>query len=776
MANHRSSSNGRESTFSRRRMLQLAGGFTALCCAGLLGRRSVPNGRAEPATAPAAAAPGALAAQDSSNSGRTAAQPDSPLEPSHILWAHLVGLMGERPLSWQTEQIRQVVAGGSEAGDMPGDVEILDGAECLVGNRFNFKVREEFAFDIDEDVTVEIELAAQGESLPLTLIYDKGDAASGACALPLLASPERHWQTVRVGLKRARFSGIGLFGTDFSLFAPAGKIFALRNVVIHRSYATPMPSEFGSVEIRTFDADGERTPVRMGVYDSYMRLPYPSDQAVAIRRFNHLTRLLPLRDGGESWPLSNRTIFYSRGVYGARLPVGQYILVAAKGPEYRIAQRSFRIDADRTTSLDIHLQRWIDMPARGWYSGDDHIHYTRHSDHDNENLLVVTRAEDLHIANILQMGNVAQAHFRQHDWHPVHHDARTPFVLVPGQEDPRTTRRGHTISLKIKEPVRDPERYLLYHEVFAKTRAQGAVIGYAHVMDRLDESTLEGVGHRCGLALDVPFGVVDFVEVLQMGTGNTRTWFELLNLGYKMTPTAGTDYPYIDLPGAVRSYVRIAPPFDHAQWFSGLKRGETFVSNGPILELSVNGKPMGSELYVQPGEPVTVAASAMLNPDIDRLAALELIVHGEVIRSATATDGDNSLRLHHTLTAADGFWLIVRARGHKNDETASVVAMSAPVYVHVGGRGFWKPAAVPAIVAGLKQEMAKVLIPEQDYPEPVERWETREPGLRCWEAQLPQLRQRVAEATAHYDALVERALACIRSSNDRPSNDAEPPA
>ena len=34
-------------------------------------------------------------------------------------------------------------------------------------------------------------------------------------------------------------------------------------------------------------------------------------------------------------------------------------------------------------------------------------------------------------------------------------------------------------------------------------------------------------------------------------------------------------------------------------WFDALKRGETFVTNGPMLELSVNGKGMGSELQAE---------------------------------------------------------------------------------------------------------------------------------------------------------------------------------
>jgi hypothetical protein len=60
-------------------------------------------------------------------------------------------------------------------------------------------------------------------------------------------------------------------------------------------------------------------------------------------------------------------------------------------------------------------------------------------------------------------------------------------------------------------------------------------------------------------------------------------------------------------------------------WFDALKRGETFVTNGPMLEFTVNGKRMGSELRLKAGDKLTINATASINPDIDFLDSLELI-------------------------------------------------------------------------------------------------------------------------------------------------------
>lgn len=53
---------------------------------------------------------------------------------------------------------------------------------------------------------------------------------------------------------------------------------------------------------------------------------------------------------------------------------------------------------------DYRLARWIDMPARGWYSADDHIHIRR-SPRENPLILDWIAAEDVHVGVMLQMGD-----------------------------------------------------------------------------------------------------------------------------------------------------------------------------------------------------------------------------------------------------------------------------------------------------------------------------------------------------------------------------------
>jgi len=294
--------------------------------------------------------------------------------------------------------------------------------------------------------------------------------------------------------------------------------------------------------------------------------------------------------------------------------------------------------------------------------------------------------------------------------------------------------------------------------VFQKARHQGGVNGYAHAWD--SPAFFYGAGHRKGMALDVPFGLVDFVEVLQRGTANINTWFDFLNLGYKLVPAAGTDYPAFDQPGTVRSFVKTGRDFSTPAWFQGLKAGRTFATNGPMLELTLNGHGMGSELQVDSGAPLVVEAKATINPDIDVLDRLELFEQGEVVAKRTSNGGADELQLRHEIKAGHGTWFVLRAYGKKQDPWASVVALSAPIYVRVGPQGFCKPAAVPSIVAGMREQL-RAIIPaiasSVEYPDM--------PKDKSWSLQKASLEQRIKKANAFYDDIVNKAnqSRCIES-------------
>jgi hypothetical protein len=452
--------------------------------------------------------------------------------------------------------------------------------------------------------------------------------------------------------------------------------------------------------------------------------------------------------GTVNWPAGNRYAFYSDGNYRARLPAGDYRLVVTKGIEYRFVDKRFRIDDDTTLDLSVPLERWINMPSLGWISGDIHVHIPRRDVSESHSLWLQAQAEDLHVVNSLEMGNIATTHFPQSYWGKDGRYGQNTRVVVAGQEDPRTAVRGHTIHLNLIEPARDPDRYLLYHEVFEHVAEQGGVSGYAH---------LNRLGARVGMALDVPFGLAKFIEVLQRGRLGTDVWFEFLNLGYKIAPAAGSDAPYGARIGDVRSYVQSEDSQFPDAWFAGLAEAHTFVTNGPILNFSLNGFGMGDKVSLSDGETISIIASASINPDIDRLDRLELVEQGKVISKVISDGGSDVLELSHELSAEHGTWFVVQAYG-KNQKSGdgSVAAVSAPIYVSVDGQRTWKHSQVVALANKMKSELDGLAKLTLESAGRLDEWfETRRPWISNWSSQHEILQERIQQATDKYDELIK---------------------
>lgn len=686
--------------------------------------------------------------------------------------SHSVGSLGAAPLDWHSDQIARVISQASSFGNLglfvfgePGEVVDVEGRQCLRGGIFTFDVRDDLAFDVDELVELEIEFDTENSPRAVTVAYDRNGSAAGIVSVNLPEQNSQRFHIERVVLDRARFAGRSDFDTDFMIAGvPSSSVVNTQNMTICKinvilSFETERTDDYGWLELSIFDEQGHLTPARLGLYDESGRTPLPSASALEVEEFDDRTRMVLLREepGTVNWPSANRWIFYTDGEYRARVPAGEYTLVAARGIEYRTARRTIRIESGETRQLAITMERWADLPSQGWYSGDVHIHLAQRDATDSRSILTMAKAEDLHIANSLQMGNMGAIHYLQRSWGREGWYGQNAYTVVPGQEDPRTEIRGHTIHLNIPQPVRDPSRYLLYHEIFERVSELGGISGYAHI-----GGVGGALGGDVGLALDVPFGLVDFVEILQAGGLGTNLWFDFLNLGYQIAPAAGSDYPYVGHVGEVRTYVNLPNGYDPDAWFENLSAGRTFVSNGPILRFDLNGAEIGARLSLAAGETILVSAAASINPDIDLLERLELIEQGDVIAESISSSGTDVLELEYEGRADHGTWFVVKATGRTASDTRNfgsrrVEAVSAPIYVAVDGQRTWKRREVQALAQRRKSQLDAFANATVGNIEGAEAWQDAELLNADWLRQLALLSTRIDEATAVYDELIDLA-------------------
>ena len=332
------------------------------------------------------------------------------------------------------------------------------------------------------------------------------------------------------------------------------------------------------------------------------------------------------------------------------------------------------------------------------------------------------QAEELHVGNLLQMG--LSKRFNRtiqytHGSDSIYQEGN--YILASGQENPRTHFRGHAITLGAHSLIHFPENYLIYRLFFEEARRQGALSGYAHFGNN--------VGGEFGLGIDLPHGLVSFVEVLQWNRGVYKFWYDILNAGFRMTPTAGTDYPCAraTIPGRERFYTKVEGRFTYENWLEGVRRGRTFVTNGPILEFRVNGKGMGEEVVLSEPGPVQIEGRVRFNPAWDDVAHLAVIENGQLLRSFPRKAGAAEIRFQFEHNVREASWLAIRAYGKKLGEID-------PMRNQI--RGSWHPTS--------EAHSAPVYLTLKGAP-PLSAQPAGKAAARTWLARLDDLESRLAE-------------------------------
>lgn len=475
----------------------------------------------------------------------------------------------------------------------------------------------------------------------------------------------------------------------------------------------PAPGGAGTARLAVTildDASGGPTPVRVSLRDGN-GAPGPVPEAAIAVQYGR-------NDRAEGYASQPDGAFYVHGAFEVDVDPGTWHLRLSKGNEYVAQEHEIVLAQGAAASRSYRLERWVDMPARGWYSADDHIHIRR-SPRENPLILKWVAAEDVHVGALLQMGDFwTDNYYSQYAWGQDGVYQVKDFFLTSGQEEPRTHALGHTISLAADALVRFQGQYYFYDQVFDRVRELGGLAGYAH-----QATSYYFRGYR-GMTLDVLRKKVDFVEALQFCGGFTtepmrkQSYYQFLDLGFELTATAGSDFPWCGTVGSnaqignARFYTKVDGPFTFESWREALKGGHTFVSSGPVVDLAVNGRIPGDRLDVGAGTVLKIVARAEGHAGQVPLRELEIVGHGRVLARARSDESGQSaerLSVELDLPVDHGIWIAARTRAGDLQ-----VAHTTPVYVTVDGGGFHNPETAghyldlnERYLKELEQEMAR---------------------------------------------------------------------
>jgi hypothetical protein len=389
-------------------------------------------------------------------------------------------------------------------------------------------------------------------------------------------------------------------------------------------------------------------------------------------------------------------IYLTSGDFLIDLPAGRWRIGASHGNEYVPIAEEFEVSGHGEMEKSLLFNRWIELPARGWWSGDVHVHHPSYDPAQREFLMRYALAEDVHLVNLLEMGDHNGTEFRQAGFGQKFRVQRGNFALVSGQEDPRST-FGHIIGLNLQAMVRDTTTYDFYDVTFRGIHAQtDALVGFAHF-------AWNGCDLPRGFPWFVTTGGIDFIEVLQFGMLNRLDYAEYLNLGFRLTAAAGSDTPWGSTIGEVRTYVHTGDKFDADTWFRRFKAGHTFVSNDPALEFAVDGALPGSELTRSPGTRVKIRARALGHARIGLPTVLRVEGPTGILKEVKSEQGKTELECEFEHPVESSQWLMA---GVSCDNKA--VAHTTPIYLVVNGQPTWNPQQGPGIIEKQLAGMAKI--------------------------------------------------------------------
>ena len=402
--------------------------------------------------------------------------------------------------------------------------------------------------------------------------------------------------------------------------------------------------------------------------------------------------------------MSAENFFHADGSFAVDMPAGRTLVEAARGQEYGLTSRAVDLAPGDNAPVTIRLKRWVDMPAKGWYSSDSHIHanYTadQHQVIDPRDIRLYAHAEDLNNANML-VANSGDAFIHDIQYFEGKPNSLSePGFVIYWNEEMRSRAYGHIGFFKLKQLVHPfytgfpntpyAEDYPANYTQAEAARKQDAAVTYVHPASAPDFDGLGGAGAK-ELPVDLALGQVDAMDVVSNvdEIASMKLWYRLLNCGFRLAISAGTDsFTNVSdhyTPGGGRVYVHSGNPLRYEDWVRAYKLGHSFATNGPVILFTVNGKEAGEDLRFGKGSKQNVHVKATLLTQVP-VDTLEIVVNGKVVASREARNRI-AVDIEEDLPLDRSSWIAARAIGpwHRlilND--IQTFAHTSPVYVHFG--------------------------------------------------------------------------------------------
>ncbi len=398
------------------------------------------------------------------------------------------------------------------------------------------------------------------------------------------------------------------------------------------------------------------------------------------------------------------------GLLEAELEPGWYQIKITRGFEYEPITLPLEItnSQEGPIHVEVNLKRIVNWPERGWYCGDHHTHLYRHG---GSLFTSLTWRDVLHVARCEGLDFLP---FMGADQYPRDSlgdpDLSSPEFTAELTNEITDDFWGHVCPIGVSKAARvNPgfQKGPMNLDRDAAISSEGGFLCFGHPYGPLKEghefealADLKSHLSAREFPIDLALGMRCGIDLLAMeGERNQldlklRDLYRLYNLGFRPTLAASTDF-HVDQGrqsiGSVRTYVH-ADTLNIREIARGYREGHTFVTNGPLLDLRVNGRFPGDSIATSQGTALHITCEAV---SLSPLDPLEVIVNGKVWKKVAA-HGKEEIALSCPLEATQSLWIAARVWGPESELHASSLegrslgagqfAHTTPVFIETEGK------------------------------------------------------------------------------------------
>jgi len=400
------------------------------------------------------------------------------------------------------------------------------------------------------------------------------------------------------------------------------------------------------------------------------------------------------------------------------LPLGEVFVEISRG--YEVAPiRTRRTVTPETDELTFELDRVLDWRARGWVTADTHVHFL-----SPQTALLEGAAEGVNVVNLLasqwgeMFSNVGDFDGKT-TFGPADFGGDDEFVVRVGTEN-RMQVLGHISLLGYsgqmivplctggpsESAIGDPLEVTMA-EWAQQCIDQGGLV----VMPHAPNPQLER-------AADIVLGLVHAIEMMTfnplapnqhlVNPYGIADWYRYLNLGYHVPVVGGSDkMAASSLLGGIRTYAHLGQrAFTYEHWMEAVQAGNTFVTVGPLAELTVEGVAPGGVVQL-PADGGTVAIEWRVESVRLPIEQVEVVVGGltaDQVDAGQALSAKGSTQIH----VRESTWIALRVRGSNQGKAGEIAAHTSAVQVLTGDKPIFSPQDAITVLEQIEGAIAYV--------------------------------------------------------------------